>query len=82
MISYHKHKLNPILVHYIYHTNEKGKPCEMDLPLLKDDITNILGHQKRVIYSRYMQSGFVTDLLEISEILTFRVTSDAKDLTE
>ena len=24
VISYHKHKLNPILVHYIYHKNEKG----------------------------------------------------------
>jgi len=51
-ISYHKHKLNPILVHYIYHKNDKGKPCEMDLPLLKNDITNILGPQKPVIYSR------------------------------
>jgi len=24
---------------YIYHKNEKGKPCEMDLPLWKNDIT-------------------------------------------
>jgi len=35
VISCHKHKLNPILVHYIYHKNKKGKPCEMDLPLFK-----------------------------------------------
>jgi hypothetical protein len=49
VISYHKHKLNPILVHYIYHTIEKGKPCEMDLPLLKNDITTILRYQKPVI---------------------------------
>ena len=34
-ISYHKHKLNPILVHYIYHKNQKGKPGEKDFPLLK-----------------------------------------------
>ena len=38
---------------YIYHKNEKGKPCETDLPLLKNDITNNLGSQKPVIYSRY-----------------------------
>jgi len=25
----------------IYHQNEKGKPCEIDLPLLKNDITAI-----------------------------------------
>ena len=51
-IPYHKHKLNPIRVHYIYHKNERGKPCEMDLPLLKNDITNNLEPQKPVIYSR------------------------------
>jgi len=45
----------------------------MDLPT-KNDITNILGPQKPVIYSRYMQSGFVTDLLEMSEILTATIT--------
>jgi hypothetical protein len=26
----------------IYHKNEKSKPCKMDLPLLKNDITQIL----------------------------------------
>jgi len=31
--------LKPILVHYIYHQNESGKLYEMDLPLLKNDIT-------------------------------------------
>jgi len=56
-ISCHKHKLNPILVHYIYHKNEKGKTCQMDLPLLKNDITNNLESQKPVIYSRYMQTA-------------------------
>ena len=54
-ISYHKHKLNPILVHYIYHQNEKDKPRKTDLPLLKDDITNNLEPQKPAIYSRYPQ---------------------------
>jgi hypothetical protein len=42
-IPYQKHSLKPILVRYIYHKNEKGKPSEIDLPLLKNDITNILG---------------------------------------
>jgi hypothetical protein len=37
---------------YIYHKNKKGKPCEMDLPLLKNDITNNVEPQKPVIYSR------------------------------
>ena len=32
-----------IRVYYIYHKIEKGKPCQMDLPLLKNDIANILG---------------------------------------
>jgi len=56
-IPYHKHKLNPILVYYIYHKNERGKPSEMDLPLLKNGITNNLEPQKPVIYSSSMQSG-------------------------
>ena len=53
----------------IYHENEKGKPPKKDSPLLKYDITNNLRSQKPVIYSRYMQLGFVTGLLEISPIL-------------
>jgi hypothetical protein len=40
---------------YIYHKNEKGKPSEKDLPLLKNDITNNLETQKPVIYSRYLE---------------------------
>ena len=56
-ISYHKHNLKPTLVHYIYHKNKKGKPCQKDLPLLKNDITNNLGPQKPVIYSRYQLFG-------------------------
>ena len=55
VISYHKHKLNPILVHYIYHKNEKGKPRKKDSPLLKNDITTIVRSQKPVIYIRYMK---------------------------
>ncbi len=31
--------MRSIHVLYIYHKNEKGKPGEMDLPLLKNDIT-------------------------------------------
>jgi hypothetical protein len=44
-----------ILIAYIVKSikNQKGKPCEMDLPFLKNDITNNLGPQKPVIYSRY-----------------------------
>jgi len=66
-IPYHKHKLNPILVHYIYHQSKKGKTCGIDLPLLKDDITNNLEPQKPAIYSRNLQSGSVTGLLEIAQ---------------
>jgi hypothetical protein len=40
----------------------------MDLLLLKNDITNNLRSQKPAIYSRYLQSGFVTGLLEISQL--------------
>jgi hypothetical protein len=43
VISCQKHNLNPILAHYIYRISyknaKKGKPDEMDLPLLKNDIT-------------------------------------------
>ena len=28
------------LITNIYHKNEKGKPCEMDLPLLKNDVSD------------------------------------------
>jgi len=46
VISCQTHKLKPILICYIYHQNEKGKLCEMDLPLLKNDISNNLsGHR-------------------------------------
>jgi len=55
-IFYHKHRLNPILVHYIYHKIKKGKTCQTDLPFFENDITEILWPQKRVIYSRYMQA--------------------------
>jgi hypothetical protein len=37
--------------------NQKGKPCQMDLPLLRNDITRILRPQKPVIYSRYQRFG-------------------------
>jgi len=36
--------------------NQKGKPQREDLPLLKNDITNILGPQKPVAYSRKYRS--------------------------
>jgi len=32
----------PTLVHYIYYKNEIGKSCEINLPLLKNDVTRIL----------------------------------------
>jgi len=59
-ISYQYPHPKTIHADYIYrkiHKNEKDKPCEMDLPFLKYDITNILGHQKPVIYSRYSKAG-------------------------
>jgi len=36
--------------------NQKGKPQREDLPLLKNDIANILGPQKPVVYSRKYRS--------------------------
>jgi len=65
VISYHKHKLNPILVHYIYHQSKKGKTCEKDSPLLKNDITDNLEPQKPVIYSRYPQIEFLIVTLKL-----------------
>ncbi len=53
----HIHILKSVHAYYIYHKNKKGKPPKKDLPLLKNDITNNLGPQKPVIYSRYMKSG-------------------------
>jgi hypothetical protein len=39
---------------YIYHKIEKGKPCEMDLPLLKNDITTTKAASQNEIHSRYL----------------------------
>ena len=41
----------------IYHKNQKGKPCEKDLPLLKNDITNNFKPQKPVIYSETVEKA-------------------------
>jgi hypothetical protein len=41
---------------YIYHQDIKGKPREMDLPLMRGNITTILSSQKPVIYCRYPRS--------------------------
>ncbi len=35
VLSYQYYNQKSISAHYIYHKNEKGKHCEMDLPLLK-----------------------------------------------
>ena len=55
VISYHKHKLNPILIHYIYHKSEKGKPRKKDLPLLKKRYHTEFLEMIRVFY-RYLFS--------------------------
>ena len=54
--------------------NQKGKPCEMDSPLLKNDITRFFWEMIRAFYSSNMQSGSVTGSLETSEILTIEFT--------
>jgi hypothetical protein len=46
---------NPILSDYIYHQNEKSKPCEKDLPLLENDITTFELALKYGIHSRYQR---------------------------
>jgi hypothetical protein len=57
VISYHYPHPKTIYTDCIYHKNEKGKLCEMDLPLLKNDITNNLRSQKPVIYIRNQNFG-------------------------
>jgi hypothetical protein len=37
------------------HKKSKGQTLSIDLPLFENDITNNLGPQKPVIYSRYLQ---------------------------
>jgi hypothetical protein len=56
-ILYQNNNLKSINTDYIYlKIGEKaeGKPCEKDLPLMKNDITKILRPQKPVIYSSYV----------------------------
>jgi len=52
-MNYRTHKLKPIFSDDIYHKNKKDKPCEMDLPLLKNDITTSEPNSKLKINSRY-----------------------------
>ena len=49
-----------ILIAYIVKSikNQKGKPSEMELSFLKNDITKNLGHQIPVIYSKYSLKRF------------------------
>jgi hypothetical protein len=53
MYSFSCQTLNPALSSsdYIYHKNEKSKPCQTDLPLLKNDITRFFMDLKRAFYS-------------------------------
>ena len=52
---------------YIIKT-KRANPRKKDLPLLKNDITNKLGPQKPVIYSRYMHlDEWLNHLIEISK---------------
>jgi hypothetical protein len=44
VLSCQSSNLNQLQLFYIYHKNEKGKPWKKDLPLWKNDITNILDH--------------------------------------
>ena len=59
MFTCQKHNLKPILTDYIYRIipskDQKGKPQKMDLPLLKNDITNKLGPQKPAINSETVE---------------------------
>ena len=59
----------PLHISYLLQNCKKGKPCEMDLPYLKT-ISQILNLLLRCwIDSRNMQSGLVTCLLEIVQVL-------------
>ena len=55
VLTCHEHNLKSVHVDYIYHKNEKGKPCEIDLSLMKNNIPNNLKPQKPVFYCRYME---------------------------
>ncbi len=56
-ISCHTHNLKPIPNSYIYHKNEKGKLCEMDLPLLKNDITTTIAALQNEIHSETVEKA-------------------------
>jgi hypothetical protein len=56
-ISCHNHNLKPIHADYIYHKNGKSKSCETDLPLLKNDITNLLGPNLLVLEFQTIRTG-------------------------
>ena len=56
-ITYKYHRPKPALIDYIYHQNEKGKPGETDLPLLKYDNTTFLSLQKPVFHCEIVEKA-------------------------
>jgi hypothetical protein len=56
-IFYQYSNVKPILILCIYHKNEKGKLRETDLPLLKNDITNLLGPNLLVLEFQTIRTG-------------------------
>ncbi len=75
----HTHNIKLILVLCIYHKIEKGKLCETDLPLLKNDITTTKAASQNEINSSIPSSiiiktkTFLTLLLNIESPLILSV---------
>jgi len=67
-----KHNLKPILTDYIYRIipskNQKSKPWEMDLPLLKNDITGSEPLSRCWIHCRYMEPSVVVQIGSIKSL--------------
>jgi hypothetical protein len=63
-----------------YKIAKKGKPDEMDLPLLKNDITNNLRSQKPVVYSRYQRFGVDDFMSKSSKIWPSNFDAEYRDL--
>jgi len=57
VLTYNYHSPKLPCHDYIYHQKEKGKPCELDSPLLKYVITTILSLQKPVLYCEIVEKA-------------------------
>jgi len=59
----HQHILKPTLVRYIYQYNQKDKPSEKDLSLLKNDIPNNLAGNRVFKKQNSSQYDFIFNIV-------------------